>query len=180
MDILYDSVAGRAKVTVREGLNAGKTFLRLYGSKKEYMVRQGDYPACRRSYLGERLLYFVTYTSNVLQQYSSMIAYTCRGLHSRKSVLDWLRMGFGVSSTTSKCMLRDPPELQLPERLRHSIYCCRYCIYIDMRGVHRRYATIHISYTSYINLFWLLGGDKNSISGQRANNTFCLGDTWTD
>lgn len=54
MDIVYDNVAGRAKVVVREGLNAGKTFLRLYGSKKEYMIREGEYPACRRSYLGER------------------------------------------------------------------------------------------------------------------------------
>lgn len=58
MDIVYDSVAGRAKVVVKDGLNAGKTFLRLYGSNKEYMIREGDYPACRRSNLGERYTLF--------------------------------------------------------------------------------------------------------------------------
>jgi len=51
MDITYDHAAERAKVVVTEGLNAGKTFLRLYGSKKEYMIRTGEYPTCRRSYL---------------------------------------------------------------------------------------------------------------------------------
>lgn len=54
MDIAYDYVAGRAKVVVKEGLNDGKTFLRLYGSKKEYMIREGEFSSCRRSYLGER------------------------------------------------------------------------------------------------------------------------------
>lgn len=53
MDIVYDNAGGRAKVVVREGYNAGKTFIRLYGSKKEYMIREGEYPTCRRSYLGE-------------------------------------------------------------------------------------------------------------------------------
>lgn len=53
MDIAYDYAAGRAKVVVKEGLNSGKTFLRLYGSKKEYMIREGEFPSCRRSYLGE-------------------------------------------------------------------------------------------------------------------------------
>lgn len=53
MDIAYDYVSGQAKVVVNNGLNAGKTFLRLYESKKEYVIRQGDYPSCRRSYLGE-------------------------------------------------------------------------------------------------------------------------------
>lgn len=54
MDVVYDNAGGRAKVVVREGFNAGKTFLRLYGSKEEYMIREGDYPTCRRSYLGKR------------------------------------------------------------------------------------------------------------------------------
>lgn len=53
MDVVYDSADERAKVVVREGFNAGKTFLRLYGSKEEYMIREGEYPTCRRSYLGE-------------------------------------------------------------------------------------------------------------------------------
>lgn len=56
LDIAYDNVAERAKVVVTKGLGVGKTFLRLYGSKKEYMIRRGDYPACRRSYLGKFLL----------------------------------------------------------------------------------------------------------------------------
>ncbi|CAM9274823.1 unnamed protein product [Ectocarpus sp. 4 AP-2014] len=55
MDVAYDRAAGRAKVVVTKGLNAGKTFLRLYGSKREYMIRDGEYPACRRSYLGEEM-----------------------------------------------------------------------------------------------------------------------------
>lgn len=54
MDIAYDYAAGRAKVVVKEGLNSGKTFIRLYGSNKEYMIREGEFPSCRRSYLGER------------------------------------------------------------------------------------------------------------------------------
>lgn len=54
VDVAYDRAAGRAKVVVTKGLNAGKTFLRLYGSKREYMIRDGEYPACRRSYLGEQ------------------------------------------------------------------------------------------------------------------------------
>lgn len=54
MNVVYDRAAGRAKVVVTKGLNAGKTFLRLYGSKREYMIRDGEYPVCRRSYLGEQ------------------------------------------------------------------------------------------------------------------------------
>lgn len=53
MDIAYDYAAGRAKVVVAEGLNTRKTFLRLYGLNKEYMIREGEFPSCRRSYLGE-------------------------------------------------------------------------------------------------------------------------------
>lgn len=60
MDIAYDYVAGRAKVIVKEGLNSGKTFLRLYGSKKEYMIREGEFPSCRRSYLGEQFANVLT------------------------------------------------------------------------------------------------------------------------
>lgn len=54
MDISYDHVAGRAKVVVQDGIDAGRTFLRLYESKKEYIIREKEYPSCRRSYLGER------------------------------------------------------------------------------------------------------------------------------
>ncbi|CAM9950116.1 unnamed protein product [Ascophyllum nodosum] len=55
MRVWYDYVAGRAKVAVTEGLLAGKIFLRIYASKKEYMIRGGDYASCRRSYLGEAM-----------------------------------------------------------------------------------------------------------------------------
>lgn len=53
MDITYDRSAGRAKVVVNDGIDAGKTFLRLYEQKKEYMIREGEFAGCRRSYLGE-------------------------------------------------------------------------------------------------------------------------------
>lgn len=54
MDILYDQIAGRAKVVLNDGLDPRKTFLRLYESKSEYMIQEGEYPSCRRSYLGKR------------------------------------------------------------------------------------------------------------------------------
>ncbi|CAM9559731.1 unnamed protein product [Scytosiphon promiscuus] len=53
LEIAYDNVAERAKIVVTKGLGAGKTFLRLYTLNMEYMIREGQYPACRRSYLGE-------------------------------------------------------------------------------------------------------------------------------
>lgn len=53
MDIFYDRPAGRAKVIVHQGIDAGKVFLRLYESNEEYMVREGNFACCRRSYLGE-------------------------------------------------------------------------------------------------------------------------------
>ncbi|CAM9472755.1 unnamed protein product, partial [Discosporangium mesarthrocarpum] len=53
MELNYDFEQRRAKVVIREGLDAGKTYLRLYDAKREYMIREGDFPVCRRSYLGE-------------------------------------------------------------------------------------------------------------------------------
>ncbi|CAM9785617.1 unnamed protein product, partial [Sphacelaria rigidula] len=55
MYITYDRPAGRAKVVVNDGVDAGKTFLRLYQQKKEYMIREGEFAGCRRSYLGEAM-----------------------------------------------------------------------------------------------------------------------------
>lgn len=85
MAIAYDHAGGRAKVVVKEGINAGKTFLRLYGSKKEYMVREGDYPSCRRSYLGEWFLNISFknpfHSSGVVREVRSSILFTY--LHGR-------------------------------------------------------------------------------------------------
>lgn len=53
MILWYDHVAGRAKVVTTDDLHAGKTFLRMYDLKKDYMLRGGEYASCRRSYLGE-------------------------------------------------------------------------------------------------------------------------------
>lgn len=53
MDILYDWPAGRVKVVMNDGADAGKTFLRVYESNKEYVIRKGKFAGCRRSYLGE-------------------------------------------------------------------------------------------------------------------------------
>lgn len=53
MDVFYDSRAGRAKVVIHGGKDASTIFLRLYNSKKEYLIRGGGFAFCRRSYLGE-------------------------------------------------------------------------------------------------------------------------------
>ena len=42
-------------ITEQEGFDAGKTFLRRYDNKSEYMVRGGEYAECQRSYLGETM-----------------------------------------------------------------------------------------------------------------------------
>jgi hypothetical protein len=36
-------------------MDEGKTFLRRYDQKREYMIREGEFPICRRSYLGEKM-----------------------------------------------------------------------------------------------------------------------------
>ncbi|CAM9450145.1 unnamed protein product, partial [Chrysoparadoxa australica] len=51
----YDYNAGQAKAIVVEGLDSGKTFIRRYDTKREYMIQGGDFPVCRRSYLGEEM-----------------------------------------------------------------------------------------------------------------------------
>ena len=49
----YDSVKGRAKAEILEGYDVGKTFIRRYDLKKEYMVQKGKHKRCHRGYLGE-------------------------------------------------------------------------------------------------------------------------------
>jgi hypothetical protein len=38
-----------------QGYEEGKTFLRRYDNKTEYMIRDGTYAECQRSYLGETM-----------------------------------------------------------------------------------------------------------------------------
>ena len=53
--IVYDSIGGMAYAKITKGYEAGRTYIRRYDRKKEYMVRGGKYPECRRSYLGEQM-----------------------------------------------------------------------------------------------------------------------------
>lgn len=53
--IWYDAPSGRARADVSEGFDAGKSFVRLYGAKREYMVRSGEFPTCQRAYLGDSM-----------------------------------------------------------------------------------------------------------------------------
>lgn len=59
MDVWYDHTSQNVKIVVKDGSNINKTYLRLYGSKKEYVIRKGEYPSCRRSYLGRRFAFKV-------------------------------------------------------------------------------------------------------------------------
>ena len=53
LHIDYDFPGGRARINATEGFHAGKLFLRRYDTKREYMIRGGDFAECQRSYLGE-------------------------------------------------------------------------------------------------------------------------------
>lgn len=64
MWLRYDRPAGLAIVDVKAGLDAGKMFVRRYDQKREYMIRGGEYPVCRRSYLGEEMPPFEVPTSS--------------------------------------------------------------------------------------------------------------------
>ena len=55
MRLWYDHEGGKAAVDISEGLDAGKAYIRRYDEKKEYMIRSGEFPVCRRSYLGEEM-----------------------------------------------------------------------------------------------------------------------------
>ncbi|KAG5189759.1 hypothetical protein JKP88DRAFT_217808 [Tribonema minus] len=53
MRIRYDHSAGLAVVAIEAGVEAGKTYIRQYNQKRDYLVIGGEYPLCRRSYLGD-------------------------------------------------------------------------------------------------------------------------------
>jgi len=52
-ELLYDAQRKRARYTVFNGLNAGRTYFRRFDLKEEYMVTGGDLPDCVREYLAE-------------------------------------------------------------------------------------------------------------------------------
>ena len=51
----YDFLNRRASAYMKQGYDEGKTFLRRYDNKSEFMIRGPPYPECVRSYLGERM-----------------------------------------------------------------------------------------------------------------------------
>lgn len=51
----YDFSAKRARVVAEMGIQAGFSFFKLYGQKREYAIRTGQYASCKRSYLGEEM-----------------------------------------------------------------------------------------------------------------------------
>lgn len=55
VNVKYDYDNQMAQAQVMQGFDQGKTFLRRYDNKSEYMVRDGAYPDCQRSYLGESM-----------------------------------------------------------------------------------------------------------------------------
>lgn len=55
INVKYDYPNQMAYAQVLQGFDEGKTFLRRYDNKSEYMVRGGTYPDCQRSYLGESM-----------------------------------------------------------------------------------------------------------------------------
>ncbi|CAM9626371.1 unnamed protein product [Phaeothamnion confervicola] len=55
MELHYDHPAGLAMAIITDGLEANKTYIRRYDQRREYMIRRGDWPICRRSYMGEKM-----------------------------------------------------------------------------------------------------------------------------
>ena len=55
MVVLYDYERKMVRCDVKEGNEAGKSFIRRYDQKREYAIRGGEFAECRRSYLGEPL-----------------------------------------------------------------------------------------------------------------------------
>ncbi|KAG7400391.1 hypothetical protein PHYBOEH_005979 [Phytophthora boehmeriae] len=52
MKIHYDFDQQLARAQMLEGYNAGKTFVRRYDQKQEFMVKHGEFRKCERAYLG--------------------------------------------------------------------------------------------------------------------------------
>jgi hypothetical protein len=53
INVKYDYDRQMAHAEVLQGFDEGKTFIRRYDNKTEYMIRGGTYPDCQRSYLSE-------------------------------------------------------------------------------------------------------------------------------
>ncbi|TMW65948.1 hypothetical protein Poli38472_003713 [Pythium oligandrum] len=51
--IQYDYDQGIARADMLKGYEVGKTYVRRYDQKCEYMVKQGKYRKCERAYLGD-------------------------------------------------------------------------------------------------------------------------------
>ena len=51
IEVWYDLPARKVKAVVHEGFDAGKTFLRRYDLKQEYVLREDEFAECRRAYL---------------------------------------------------------------------------------------------------------------------------------
>ncbi|KAK1934674.1 hypothetical protein P3T76_011283 [Phytophthora citrophthora] len=55
MKIQYDFDQQLARAEMLEGYNAGKTFVRRYDQKQEFMVKSGEFRKCERAYLGDAM-----------------------------------------------------------------------------------------------------------------------------
>ena len=53
--VAYDYENRMARAVVEKGYEEGKTFIRRYDNKSEFMVRGDPYPECQRSYLSEAM-----------------------------------------------------------------------------------------------------------------------------
>ncbi|EQC40035.1 hypothetical protein SDRG_02692 [Saprolegnia diclina VS20] len=53
LKVRYDFDKKVARADILAGYDKGKTYIRRYDTKKEYMVKYGEYKKCERAYLGE-------------------------------------------------------------------------------------------------------------------------------
>jgi len=51
----YDHTKKLARAEISAGYEAGRTYIRRYDTKREYMVKSGEFAECQRSYLGEAM-----------------------------------------------------------------------------------------------------------------------------
>ena len=54
-DLTSAPLATTQQVTGVEGFHVNKIFLQRYDTKNEYLIRTGDFPECKRSYLSEEM-----------------------------------------------------------------------------------------------------------------------------
>jgi hypothetical protein len=55
MRVHYDFDQQIARAHIMSGYDAGKTYVRRYDLRKEYMVKHGNYAKCERAYLGDAM-----------------------------------------------------------------------------------------------------------------------------